>query len=111
MSINAITDLAIETPTKTGDDTNLDFKFTRPTCTGTSSTGGYYLYVSSTGSDYIYYDYKVDSIHMRDLSISTSGEDEDGYIHFTTTITEDYLKGKLLYFKMLPVDTLGNITP
>ena len=30
MSINAITDLAIETPTKTGDDTNLDFNLSDP---------------------------------------------------------------------------------
>ena len=108
MSINAITDLTVHTVTRTNSTTNIDLKFTKPT--STSGVGGYYLYISSTGVTYEYYDYKIDSSHQRAVSISTT-TDDSGFTHFTSTITEDKWKGRLLYFKMIALDTLGIPNP
>ena len=104
--INTITDLTYTT-SKVSDDTSVDFKFTKPT--GDTPLGGYYLYISTDDTIYIEYDSKIDSIHRRALSLSTY-EDEDGYTHFTTIVTEDIYKGRKLYFKMLAVDSVGIVS-
>jgi hypothetical protein len=91
--MDPITSLTVDSIELIDGFTTVDFSFIKPAGT----TGGYYLYISSTGTDFTYIDNKVDSSHYRDISISTYN-DYYGYTHFLYTTTSTGLQGKFLYF-------------
>lgn len=102
--MNPVTDLTVHAVSLVGENTHIDFSFTKPTDTD-GTIGGYYLYGSSTGLLYFFLDGKTDASHRKDLDIST-WDDFDGYTHFEYTLSDPTYQGRILYFYIEAVSTL-----
>lgn len=95
-----ITNLVVNSISLVDGDTSIDFMFDKPA----GVVGGYYLYVSSTGANYIYLAARVDASHQKELSISAQ-DDFYGKTHFYYTFDDVSYQGKFLYFYIIAVST------
>lgn len=77
--------------------TTITFSFTKPS----GEIGGYYLFQSSTGSDFVHVDTKVDSSKSQPEDISTF--DVDGVTYYRYILPINEFDGKLLYFKIITI--------
>jgi len=92
--IDPITNFVIASTTLEDNLTKFTFSFTKPT----GDIGGYYLFMSSTGVDYISVKTRIDASQPQIDEDRTY--DIDGVSYFEYTTESDYHDGKMLYFKM-----------
>ena len=95
-----ITDFAVHSVDLIDDQTSITFSFVKPS---TTTLGGYYLYMSSTGVVYTHEKTRIDAIQTQDDSDKTY--DVDGITYFEHTLPYTTTEGRLLYFKLTWLST------